>query len=108
MGLAHDSNDRDLHKKANTGYKRVSYFFFLLIYKLTHPARRPDRSRLQFGQQSLFIIIRNSTDDIHQPRNAPISMFLANLGANFIQGDGFVSIVCFYELCSNPGSDSEK
>ena len=35
-------------------------------------------------------------------------MFLAQLGADFVQGDRFVCIVCFNELCSNPRSDSEK
>ena len=100
MGLAHDRNHRNLNKKKNKP-RRIDG-----VVERAHPARSPYRSRTEFWEERLLVVVRNCADDVDQSWDAPKAKLFRQLGAKLVERDRFVGVVRSDQLCSDRRGDS--
>lgn len=72
------------------------------------PTRSPNWPCFQLGQESFLVVVWDRTDDVHEPWHSSIAMLLADFGTQNVEGNSFVVVVRFDQLCCNPRSDSKQ
>lgn len=87
MGFAHHCNHRDLRTQHMSDLRCTG------LRKQAHPTCCPYWSGTELWQQCLLVFVGDRADDVNEPWNTSEPIFLGQLGAKFVQGDGFIGVM---------------